>query len=139
MARSRGSPHHNLAQGRGKRLRGGGDVPFRHQRPAEMAVHFWPALGCHLLDDLGGEQVELGRTGGGGRSQHGRVERVGLDVEPDRPLGDRRMGAQRRGGGSRAGEGDAVLAAEAVQQAAEFTGGRAPPAAGTPRASSPNR
>ena len=96
-------------------------VLFRYERSADGGA-LLTGLDRHLLDNLGREQVELGGAGGGRWSQHRRIERVSLNVESCGPGRHGGMGPQRGCGGSRAGEGDAVLTAEAVEQAGEFGG-----------------
>ena len=95
-----------------------------HQRPADGGA-LLARLDGHLLDDLRREQVELGRAGDGAGSQHGGVERVGLGVEPHGTLQHTGVRPQHMGGRGRAGEGDAVLPVEAVEQAVELIGRRA--------------
>ena len=113
--------YNHLGQRGGERVGGGVEVFDGHDGPADGGAPL-ARLDRHLLDDLGAEQVELGGAASGGGGQHGRVERVGFDVEPGGPLGDRGVGPQPGGGGGRSGEGDAVLPAEAVKQAVELAG-----------------
>jgi hypothetical protein len=83
-----------------------------------IAVHFWPALPVISRATSLTNRSNSSSSGRHVRRQDGAVERVGFRREGHGFADQVRIGAQLGGGVGRAGEGDGVEAAQAVQQIA---------------------
>ncbi|OIQ71924.1 hypothetical protein GALL_464550 [mine drainage metagenome] len=102
-----------LTQGRDQRI----DSVVRRDHPTDSGA-FLPGLDRHLARDFLDEQVELDVVGVDVGGENRAVQRIGLGVERHRMAHQARVHAQLGGGRGRAGEGDHVLAVEAVEQVA---------------------